>query len=50
MGLPGFSRCSSSRFWNGFSCCAVGTLVETSLVGVDGAMGTEPVGLAAERN
>ena len=36
VGLPGFSRCSSSRFWNRFSCCVDGTLGETSLVGVGG--------------
>ena len=51
VGLPGFSRCSSSRFWNGFSCCADGTLCETSLVGVgdatsdDVAVGLVPVDL-----
>ena len=37
MDLLGFSLCSSSRFWNKFSCCADGTLVETSLVGVGDA-------------
>lgn len=46
MGLPGFSCCSSRRFWNGFSCCADSTLGETSLVGVgDGASDEVAVGL-----